>query len=171
MQHIEDPISVPADITGPHGRAWTVDMVDWCRRIGKDPAEFAQVAGWLIEAPWAHPLWHSYLLSVIHLRPMPDNRPTKLYLEGATHDLWLAALDPDHPRQAMIETGAVRQLRPLNFAAQFIAASDAAAMERAEHAVRLICDGRLSPDTDFTSAWVALFGDNMLRSAADAAVR
>lgn len=48
---------------------------------------------------------------------------------------------------------------------QIIAETDAAAMERIEKAVRLLCDGRVSPDTDFIGDWVALFGDNMVAGA------
>jgi hypothetical protein len=73
-------------------------------------------------------------------------------------------LDPDSPRNTAIKTGAARTLSPLNFAAQFIASDDAEASIRAENAARMICSGKLSPDTDFRAQWIAMFGDNMVRA-------
>jgi|SRR5262245_2161334 len=161
-----DPIARKPDIAGPHGKAWIVDLavVRAQRKGGPNPNDTG-VMQWIIEAPFAHPLWHSYSLMLIHLRPVEgsDQRPT-IYLKGATHELWLVALDPDHERAPIFEGGSVHGLQPVNFAAQIIADSDAVAVGRIEAAVEMICDGDLSPDTDFRSAWVKLFGSNMLRN-------
>jgi hypothetical protein len=158
-----DPVDTPPTITGREGRAWAIDFIKAYESAGKDRTSGAEVAGWIIEAAWAHPFWHSYWLQVVHLRPMPDDRPTKIYLEGATHELWLYALNPEKPRQAMLDGGQVYWLDPINFAAQLIERSDADAMQHAEEAVHAICDGNLSPDTDFRAVWVSLFGDNMMK--------
>ena len=117
----------------------------------------------VVEAPWAHPIWHSYAVILVHLRPLPDGRPTKFYLAAATHEIWLYALDPDQPRQPMIEFGQPKWLTPMNFGAQFIAASDEAAKLKVEEAVQDIVAGKLSPDTDFIRHWAYRFGDNMLK--------
>lgn len=164
--HNLDPITTPPAITGKHGRAWAVDL-DAARRgmqaIGRTDAT---VSAWIIEAPWAHPLWHSYRLVLVHLRPMDDGRPTKFYIPGATHEIWLEALDPNHSRQPAIDGLPAHTLRPMNFGAQFIEPDDAAAALRVAGTVQMVCDGRLSPDTDFIRQWVALYGDNMLRDRA-----
>jgi len=120
------------------------------------------VAAWLVEAPWAHPIWHSYIISVIHLRPGPGCPPATIVLADATHEIAVYALDPAAGRQQMLDTGLFKILHPVNFVAQMKEESDAAALERAQAAVDLIVAGWLSPDTDFTRDWITLFGDNML---------
>lgn len=164
-RHTEDTISIPPTMSGDFGRAWLVDLDAAAARLPFDQATSgdATLASWLIEAPNAHPFWHSYWLALIHLRPDPGDVPPKLYLPDATHELWLYALDPDKPRQEMIESGLMRVLQPGNFAGQMRYADDAEAFAAAKVAVRKVCDGRLSPDTDFRAQWVALFGDWMIK--------
>ena len=99
---------------------------------------------------------------------MPDGRPVTIYLEGATHELVLFALDPRGNREKLINSSILGKdtcqiLHPANFGAQFISDNDATARGRIEDTVKLIVEGKLSPDTDFTSQWVALWGDNMLK--------
>jgi hypothetical protein len=161
LEHVFDHIDVTPTLVGPHGRAWKVDIDEVYQRRGI--TREAEVAEWVVEAPWAHPVWHSYVLVVIHLRPMPGPA-VKLFLDGATHEVWVLALDPDSSREKMITTGEMVPLRPMNFAAQIIEPSDDAAAARIEKTVRSICDGKLSPDTDFVASWAARFGDNMLLS-------
>jgi hypothetical protein len=151
-------------LEGKFGKTWRVDIAALCRKFKVDPEQDSGVAAWVIEAPWAHPFWHSYELILIHLRQIPGAKPPIIRLTGATHELWLNALDPDFSREPFIlGEAASRPLRPGNFAAQIIAEHDGAAIARAFHAVRQICDGTLNPDTDFTAQWIALFGDNMIR--------
>lgn len=159
-----DEIKTAPALIGSAGKAWRVDL-DAIRRIAKaEPENDASVVYWVIEAPWAHAFWHSYMLVLVHLRPLKDGRPTKFHLPNATHEMWLNALDPFVPREPTIREGAPWcPLTPDNFAAQFIAPDDAAAMSRIERDVKRICDGTLSPDTDFIRDWIALYGDNMIR--------
>lgn len=157
-----DPISVTPTLTGKGGRAWKIDIQALIAKRGFNSDEDATVAMWMIEAPWAHPVWHSYGLILVHLRPLrvPD-RP-RFYLPGATHELWLHALNPEDARQGVFETGQMAFLHPLNYAVQLIRDSDeAAALDIETRAVRPILDGTLSPDTDFIAAWEVRFGDNM----------
>jgi hypothetical protein len=159
-----DPIPADPDLRGVYGRAWQCDLRAAAMASGIDPEADCSGAAWLIEAPAAHPVWHSYWLHCVYLRPntVRGALPTKWYLEGATHELWLWALDPDQPRAPMLQRGAVKYLTPSNFAAQFIAADDATAAQRIRDAVTDICQGRLSPDTDYRRMWADRFGDNML---------
>jgi hypothetical protein len=160
MNATEDDITVDPTINGPHARAWKLVA------MARDGRDHAGVAGWLIEAPWAHPFWHSYRLSLIHLRPMEGLAEPIIYLEGATHEIVLYALNPETPREpALLSTGDVAVLDPPNFVAQMIMGSDDAAADKVGAAVDMICQGRLSPDTDFRSQWITLFGDNMMRGA------
>lgn len=160
MKYDEDPISVAPTIDGPHARAWKLDLSLQTRA-------HSGVAAWLIEAPWAHPFWHSYGLTMIHLRPVPGLGDANIALQGATHELAVYALDPDRPREPIMHGGPTAMMTPCNFAAQIIEASDDAAAERAKRAVDLICQGKLSPDTDYIRAWGAMFGDNLMLDRSD----
>lgn len=164
---IKDPIEKTPDVSGPHGRAWMCDLAEG-RLVKKINLEDdATLVAWLIEAPWAHPIWHSFVLYMVHLRPMPDARKTTLYLEDATHEFWVYALDPDKSRHLFLQTATdPAVLHPVNFAAQFHELSDDLAMERIKGTVQMICDGKLSPDTDHTGArglWAKLFNSRMIK--------
>jgi hypothetical protein len=161
---IIDPITAPPIIIGAHGRAWLCDLAAFRERQSIPADQFAMLCHYLIEAPWAHPAWHSYCISLVHLRPLSDNDTPIIYLDGATHEFILSALNPERDRNALL-LGKVGDhfLSPLNFAAQFIAASDAAAIERIRETVGDIVNGTLSPDTDFRSLWIARFGDAMMK--------
>lgn len=166
MNVADDPITTAPTIEDTHGKAWAVDIDRCYRELNTERAAGADLGSWLVEAPWAHPFWHSYWINLIHLRPIPAiTREVRVYLEGATHEIWVMALDPDAPRQPQLDSGRMQTLQPINFSAQFIEPTDADALKRVEDAVREICAGRLSPDTDFIHAWGAKFGRNMLRDS------
>ena len=163
-----DPINLTPTLSGSASRAWRCDLDALRKRHNRAPEDDGTVAMWVIEAPWAHPIWHSYHMALIHLRPMPDGRRTRIYLEGATHEIWLHALDPEGKRQPLIEgfmwgPETCQPLTPKNFAAQFTEPGDEAATARCEKAIQRICDGALSPDTDYIRHWMHLFGSNMLK--------
>lgn len=163
---ITDNVTTPPLVTGPHSRAWQCNMAVARKLNGIRAEDDGTLVHWLIEAPWAHPVWHSYSLVLVHLRPMPGNPgDTVFYLDGATHELWLFAVDPKKDRNPMISTGLIDHcwMPPMNFGAQFIELDDDLAMIRISYAVQAICDGKLSPDTDYTHQWIELFGDNMIR--------
>jgi hypothetical protein len=154
----------PATKQGLHGRAWEVNWEAYRAHLDVAAADDATLAGWIVEAPWAHPLWHSYMVVLVHLRPLPDGRKTLLYREDASHEFWIYALDPDKPRAPAIEGKAsAHWLTPVNFAAQLAETSDAAARTRIEGAVDLIIAGELNPDTDAQRQWEALFGNAMIK--------
>lgn len=141
-------IAAPPDITGAAGRAWLYS------RLPDRPDVTATIRSWIVEAPAAHPLWHSYFIGVIHLRDIPGVVPATILLPGATHEVFVYALDPRQPAAPDLE---VRWLRPINFAGQWIASDDERAIAKVEGCVRDICDGRLSPDTDWMQHWIARF--------------
>jgi hypothetical protein len=175
-----DTISIEPTIATVHARAWLADLSRW------DPgSKVAAVAVWLIEAPWAHPIWHSYRLTLVHLRSEPGFPEPLIHVPGATHEMVLAALSPDSPREPVVNgvRGATHEmvlatmggiaahhllnlpviLTPVNFAAQMVCPGDAEAAGLVAKAVAMICERRLNPDTDFIAQWVALFGDGMMR--------
>lgn len=163
MRSALDPITAVPDKATSHGRAWSIDIEAVRAFHGQDPARDGTIASWLIEAEWAHPVWHSYNLVLVHLRQIPGMEPPIIRVPGATHEFWLYVLDPDEPRQAMLSRAKVRWLYPANFAAQLVADSDAAAIARVREAVDLVVDGMLNPDSDALRQWVGIFGDAMLK--------
>lgn len=175
--NVTTKITIPPTITGAASSAWLLDLTE-VRKTSEvaQGKKDAALAMWLIEAPWAHPAWHSYSLVLVHLRPMGDGRETKMYLPGATHEVWLMAMHPECDRQAYVQGQAKMfdgtekniYLNPTNFAAQFIADSDETAMKRVRGAVERVCDGSLNPDTDYIRHWMYLFGDNMIKDKARA---
>lgn len=148
----------PADHVGPHGQAWRVDTAAILReqvaKAGKAPPIELQVCHWVVHAPYSHPIWPCVAVMCISLRDIEGWPPATILLEGATHEVMVAALEPDRP--VRIDKPAA-MLQPLNFAGQFIAASDEAARARIEETVRDICAGTLNPDTDNRRAWADRF--------------
>lgn len=113
----------------------------------KTPAQAASLDGWLIDAPGQSPAWRHYVLSIIHLRPIPGAPPAHIRRPGATHELILCALDPlGNPSVHDVET--IRHLTPLNAEVQF-AATDDLAIHVGELAVRAICDGFMPAEPAF----------------------
>jgi hypothetical protein len=163
------PIKTKPIIKDRVGQAWKVNLSAFRARLAVDPLDDAGLGIWVVEAPWANLAWHTYVLTLIHLRPLRrETEPLKLYLPGASHEMWLMALDPDGDRQSLLDGhgfGKCQFLTPKNFAAQFIEPNDDAAIRRIERTVLSICKGELSPDTDFIRHWVRLFGDNMISRA------
>ena len=166
---IKDPIPDVPVVQGPHGRAWLCNIAEG-QRIMKVPAEQdASLDHWVVEAPWAHPAWHSYSVILLHLRALPgeEKGATHFYIPDATHELIVHALDPDKDRRDLIRTAIPKGhwLNPCNFAAQFIEITDDLARERVRNTVQMICDGKLSPDTDFQRDWVQLYNNSMIKKA------
>lgn len=157
----KDEIKADPDFTGEYGRAWKVPLKVFEEAYPDSP--HSTLNYYLIEAYWAHPFWHSYILPLVHLRPVEGLAETKIYLQGATHEFWLAALDPDVPRQMIFDKAILPFLSPNNFAAQRIYESDEAAIADIEKAVQDICNGELNPDTDAFSVWKERFGDTMVK--------
>jgi hypothetical protein len=158
---IKDPITAPPVLSGAAGKAWLTDLTAGA------PEEHGVLASWIVEAPGAHPLWHSYSVVLVHLRPMADGRKTLFYLPDATHEIWVYALNPEADRNVMLMRAgniAIGLLHPGNYIGQFIEISDDLAIERVRATVQEICDGKLSPDTDHVNCcWVKRYGDYLLK--------
>ena len=149
----------PPNIEGPHGRAWVLDLEG--HRAKHHNPDDATVAGWIISAPWAHPVWHSYMLFVVHLRTIEGRPPPKKSFVEATHEIMLFAHNPEVPYQNVIDAPAY--LLPANFVAQFVCATDEAAKIKCEQCVMEIVKGQLSPDTDHIQSWIARFNASMIK--------
>lgn len=160
---IKDPIGDVPVVQGAHGRAWLCNLDEGHRKLKVPPEKITTLDHWIIEAPWAHPAWHSYSLILMHLRDI--GIPTKYYIPEATHELWLYVINPDIDRRPVLLDGIPQSmwLTPMNFGAQFIEITDDLARQRVRNSVQMICDGKLSPDSDFTQQWIALYNNSMIK--------
>ncbi|NTD85443.1 hypothetical protein [Agrobacterium tumefaciens] len=121
------------------------------------PATPAFGKTWIVNARWAHPIWHSYAVLLYDLTTNIPGAPTPaIYKDGVTHELMIYALDPDFP-----DDPPTHMLSPANYGYQFYAETDQAAEARIVSILRLIEAMQLSPDTDFRSAWDSLFLDGV----------
>jgi hypothetical protein len=155
-------IMPPPDRCDDYGKAWKVDLEGAAARGVPLGGTLAQ---WIIEAAWAHPFWHSYVLTMIHLRSVDGLPDPHIYVPGAQYEFWLFALQPEHDRAAMVRdaSGMQYRLTPGNFAAQFWEANDEAAIKRIEETVDLVLAAKLNPDTDGRRGWISLYGDAGIR--------
>jgi hypothetical protein len=151
MNHIEDRVTTKPTMTGPFGRAWRVD-VKWL------------VDFYLVECPGAHPLWHSYVMFVFDLAQRQNLPDPILHLPDATHEFHIWALDPNKPRQTIVngDDWPSYVLQPMNFAAQ-VKMSQPEVEAKLVASVADVIHGRMSPDTDYTRDWARAWGDNMLK--------
>lgn len=106
------------------------------------PDVSATVAAWFLQCPGQSPAWQHYHLAIIHLRPIPGVKPATIKRQGATHEVMLAAMDPDRvPQPDDIRTW--RWLEPLNFVGQLELPSDDDAKVVLEILARGVADGFL----------------------------
>jgi hypothetical protein len=116
---------------------------------------------WIIDAPWAHPLWSQYIVLLYDLTTPHKDGPPTLHLKDVTHEFLVHALDPAHkvPRNTPPSRAKLAMLQPPNYGYQFAAASNEEAEERIQELVNGIVGEKISPDTDFRSLWNKLLPD------------
>lgn len=150
----QDPIDQPPLIKHDTGRAWRVNMATLFAAHPANPLIAQTTVLWLIEAPWANPNWHSYVMSLIAL-PWASH-------EAPTHEVVLFPLNPTFPRQALIDSAAVRVVQPARFAAHIWEDEPGQAVEKVRLSVAAICAGFLDPTLGAGVTWTALFGSNIV---------
>jgi hypothetical protein len=133
-------------LEGPHGTAEAVPVPDV-------PQAAETVCTWLLTAPLAHPLWSQYLLCVVRLRDgIPGFPPPKRDFDGATHELIVVALNPEHGPQTAarmagyFRAGGLPYLTPHNIVHQ-VEATDEEAARLAEMSALAVVNGWLTPET------------------------
>lgn len=108
---------------------------------------------WIVEAGWAHPVWHSYVVYLYDLTTEIPGLPAPvIHKDGVTHELLVYALDPAQPNDPPVHI-----LQPANHGYQFKADSNEAATARVVALLEDIEAKNLSPDTDFRRVWDAYF--------------
>lgn len=147
---------------GPMGRAEQIPVPG-----RPDCAE--TVTTWLINAPKWSPLllnFTQWLLAVVRLRDdIPGFPPPKRRFASATHELFVATIDPDHrttPEQLIQPGNPARFIEPLNVVVQ-VTATDDEMRQVADLAARAVVDRHLCPEawstpsgsgTDLSRSWL-----------------
>ena len=145
----------PPTFEGPAGRAWEVT-----RPTQSPEAWTGNIIQFQVNRPGAHPFWSWWVLSVVHLRDIPNVRPAHKNYPEAEYELLIVALDPEKPMPEPTpdqETPGVTYafLTPVDVAYQFHGLTDDQAAELGRMAARTIVNGHLSPDQDYRQAWRA----------------
>lgn len=102
----------------------------------------ASLDRWIMYLPRQSPLWKYYVLTGSHLRDEPGMTPAKKKSLEVTHEIIVAALDPEFPEEK-IKAGSIRMLEPLNYVYQFECESDEKANEVLEYLAGLCVGSRL----------------------------
>lgn len=164
-----DRVEIYPTLTGAHGRAWPIDLAEMRRRYQAGNPDDTTIGAYIVEAPYAHGVWHSYFIAMIHLRDVPgQSKPPTINRPNATHEIMVAALDPNTPRTPAI-SGHERPkyLTPFNFIGQLVCANDAEAKDILQKTVSDVTDARLNPDTDYIKFWAKRFGEFCLKPGWD----
>ena len=153
--------AIKPDLEGIAGKAWKIETKD---NPARNPAvpEGLTVASWIVYAPHSHPIWPYVLIACISLRDVPGVPPATIRLPGATHEVFVYALNPDSYPPDM--EGQLQIMRPVNYVGQFIADSDDTAVNRIWVAVNEVVDGTLNPDEDGRQQWVKRFGKSNIKA-------
>lgn len=124
-------------IAGPAGSATKVLME---REPSDRPDWLATLGSWFLDCPGQSPAWSHYLLSIIHLRPIPDVKPAVVRFPHATHEVMLIALDPSaDPSPTNQESW--RFLQPINLMEQVQLDDDDQALVLIDEAAQATVNG------------------------------
>jgi hypothetical protein len=130
---------------GSSGISWRVPVTQDVRNASKD------ICTWLLYAPAAHPLWQFYSLYVIRLREMPEMPPPRLKFEGATHEVGVLSLDPEHQPYTVAkilqfaEGSGIPWLGPPQVNVQF-ECTDEEALQLGTYSARAVAHGHILPE-------------------------
>lgn len=104
----------------------------------------------LLRFPEAHPMWHDYLISIVHLRQVDDLPAPALSNELSSHEISCFALNPEFNNQPLVNGFQI--LVPPNLIFQFEGLTDEQAKEAFRLYLSALSNGRISPDTDYRNA-------------------
>jgi hypothetical protein len=138
------------DLKGKAAKAWNL------RLVRTRPDHEGCLAGWLVHAPYSHPIWPWKQISVIHLRDIPGVKPAVKHYAEAEYEFSIVSINPEecpHPDPDEVAEG-YPSLIPPDVIAQFdVKGSDHDAVRVCESAIRAIVNGVMVPDVDYRAVW------------------
>jgi hypothetical protein len=148
MQAVRSP-----DFEGPAGRAYNLIDAGLARR----PEQQAGLGAFLVNVPGAHPFWSWWLVSVVHLRPLPGAPDAQKRYPEAQYEFMIVTLNPEQTIDPHnLPPDGFRLLTPPDVAVQFHGVSDSDAARLCGQAALAIVNGLVSPDQDYRSVWERL---------------
>lgn len=135
--------------------AWVLPVKDPKNRLHSNwrPDFEGTICGYLLHCTWSHPFWSWYLISAIHLRPIPGVKdPHKSYPE-AEYEITILSIDPDHNPDPDKFMDGYPWLMPIDLVHQFHGINDKQVEQLMQMMILEIVEGRASPDQDFRSWW------------------
>ena len=116
------------------------------------------VGSWIVWAPWIHPMWQHYVVSVVHLRPMPGP-PVEFQFKGATHEFMVLCVSPDvvFIPEELVGGSMIDCMLPPSIVQQFVTSTDAEALELCGRAMKLFFYEGVSIDSDNQETWKQYF--------------
>lgn len=145
--------------SGAFGKAWKCEYTQPETLTDQERAAFETSCGeYLIHAPQAHPFWTWYYMAGISLRDdIPGSPPASRQFEGATHELVVLSLDPDHaaplPNGEFGQHGQLHPLSPPDHVVQTMHVNDEQFGEILDRFAQAVVNGVLSPDSDYRESW------------------
>lgn len=122
----------------------------WVERHEFPPRRYGTLLDvWFMCCPNQSPApegWETYSLMLIHLHPDPDLPPPKLDYPGATHELFVQAIDPEGDVSSQTPLP-WPHLHPANARVQFHVHDDDQARHVSELVARAVADGMLTAET------------------------
>lgn len=143
------------DLSGIGGCAWDV----LTPTSPTEPDHQAALAAWILNVPGVHPWWQWWMLHVIHLRDIPGVPPANKHYPEAEYEFGILSLNPEFenpPDIEALEAGkseGLHFLTPPDVCKHFHGITDQDARRLAALAVRVIVQGKFSPDQDYRSHW------------------
>lgn len=110
----------------------------------------------LLHRPDAHPIWHSYMVSLVHMRDEPGFPPAHRTFADETHEIMVVALSPncgDFPQ----EWSKIVHLTPPNLVQRLRGYTDDRARKLFDAFVKALAAHELNPDTDYRRSQLAWF--------------
>jgi hypothetical protein len=106
----------------------------------------AMIAAALLRRPDAHPVWHDYLVSIVHLRKEEGVELPIVNTPGASHEICITALSPSNDNQP---DGDLFPLSPPNLAYQVVGLDDEKALRVYHMLLDALSIGLISPQSDY----------------------
>src|ERR1700675_2115866 len=104
---------IDGTVAGYYARKWPLPPV----KDRPNPHTIASMDRWTLHLPGQHPFWADYMLSGSSLADFPGVTPAHKQFPEATHEILVAAIDPDFPKENL-DQGGVQILEPLTHVVQ-----------------------------------------------------
>jgi hypothetical protein len=125
------------------------------------PDSKACIGQYIIEGAF-HPFWSQWVIACVSLADFPGAAPAKKHHPDNTHEFLIIAVDPKQKLDPdVVPTTSGYMLQPIDLIHQVKLPDDKDAADILELMVRSICDGKMSPDQDYRSAWKEIINNTV----------